>query len=107
MPSAARRLFDVHGQEIYRSEDVQPNYEYYVSSGENFKDPYKSIQSNDSANQYMKNNLLSLVQTEYSMNSTWTMKGLQMDTVKPKSFKTKRVLSKRLEYVQSSLTQFH
>ena len=45
MPSAARRLFDSNGQEIYRSEDIQPNQEYYVSSGENFKDPYKSIQS--------------------------------------------------------------
>ena len=44
MPLAARRLFDASGQEIYRSEDIQPNQEYYVSSGENFKDPYKSIQ---------------------------------------------------------------
>jgi hypothetical protein len=41
-----------------------------------------------------------VVQSEYSLNSTWTMKGLQMDTEKPKSFKTKTVLSKRLEYVQ-------
>jgi hypothetical protein len=47
MSSAARRLFDAHGQEIYRSEDIQNNQEYYVSSGENFKDPYKSIQSKD------------------------------------------------------------
>ncbi len=47
MSSAARRLFDAHGQEIYRSEDIQHNQEYYVSSGENFKDPYKSIQSKD------------------------------------------------------------
>lgn len=45
MSSAARRLFDVHGQEIYRNDDIQPNQEYYVSSGENFKDPYKTIQS--------------------------------------------------------------
>jgi len=45
MSSAARRLFDAHGQEIYRSEDIQSSQEYYVSTGENFKDPYKSIQS--------------------------------------------------------------
>lgn len=43
-----------------------------------------------------------VVQSEYSLNSTWTMKGLQMDTDKPKSFKTKTVLSKRLEYVKSN-----
>ena len=40
-----------------------------------------------------------LVQTEYSLNSTWTMRGLQTDAVKPKSFTTKPVISKRLEYV--------
>lgn len=45
MASAARRLFDVNGQEIYRVEDLQCNQEYYVSTGENFKDPYKSLQS--------------------------------------------------------------
>ncbi|CAF0848442.1 unnamed protein product [Rotaria sp. Silwood1] len=81
MSSAARRLFDSNGQEIYRVEDIQANQEYYVSSGENFKDPFKSIQ----------------VQTEYSLNSTWTMKGLQTDAVKPKSFTTKTVISKRLD----------
>lgn len=47
MPSAARRLFDAQGQEIYRNEDIQSNQEYYVSSGENFKDPFKYIQSKD------------------------------------------------------------
>ena len=47
MPLAARRLFDAHGQEIYRSEDIQSNQEYFVSSGENFKDPDKFIQSNN------------------------------------------------------------
>jgi hypothetical protein len=46
----------------------------------------------------MENIILFLVQTEYSLNSTWTMKGLQMDTAKPKSFETKPVISKRLEY---------
>ena len=46
-------------------------------------------------------NLISfVVQSEYGLNSTWTLKGLQMDTDKPKSFKTKTVISKRLEYVQ-------
>lgn len=45
MPSAARRLFDANGQEIFRIEDIQANVEYFISSGENFKDPYKSIQS--------------------------------------------------------------
>lgn len=45
MPSAARRLFDTNGQEIFRLEDLQTTQEYYVSSGENFKDPYKSIRS--------------------------------------------------------------
>ncbi|CAF0809708.1 unnamed protein product [Rotaria sordida] len=81
MANAARRLFDANGQEIYRIEDIQTNQEYYVSSGENFKDPFKSIR----------------VQTEYSLNSTWTMKGLQTDAVKPKSFTTKTVISKRLD----------
>ena len=46
MASAARRIFDPNGQEIYRSEDIQLNQEYYVSSGENFRDPFKSIKSN-------------------------------------------------------------
>lgn len=55
MSSAARRLFDAHGQEIYRSEDIQSNQEYYVSSGENFKDPYKFIQSNDRIRLHPKN----------------------------------------------------
>jgi hypothetical protein len=41
-----------------------------------------------------------LVQAEYSLHSTWTMKGLQMDAVKPKSFETKTVISKRLESVE-------
>ena len=45
MASAARRLFDANGQEIYRSEDVHSHQEYFVSSGENFKDPYRSIKS--------------------------------------------------------------
>lgn len=45
MASAGRRLFDATGQEIYRVEDLQSNQEYYISCGENFKDPYKSIQS--------------------------------------------------------------
>ncbi|CAF1169688.1 unnamed protein product [Adineta ricciae] len=81
MASAARRLFDANGQEIYRSEDVHSNQEYFVSSGENFKDPYRSIK----------------VQTEYSLNSTWTMRGLQTDTTKPKSFTTTAAISKRLD----------
>jgi hypothetical protein len=41
-----------------------------------------------------------VVQSEYSLNSTWTMKGLQMDAEKPKSFTTKTILSRRLEYVK-------
>lgn len=48
MASAARRLFDANGQEIYRNEDVHSNQEYFVSSGENFKDPYRSIKSKTS-----------------------------------------------------------
>ena len=52
MSAAARRLFDGNGQEIYRNEDIQSNQEYYVSSGENFKDPYKSIQSKSSLSEY-------------------------------------------------------
>jgi len=58
MSSAARRLFDAHGQEIYRSEDIQHNQEYYVSSGENFKDPYKSIQSKIIDQKISKKNIL-------------------------------------------------
>jgi hypothetical protein len=46
-----------------------------------------------------KTTSLIIVQTEYSLNSTWTMKGLQTSAVKPKSFETKPVISKRLEYV--------
>jgi hypothetical protein len=53
MSSAARRLFDAHGIEIYRSEDLQSNHEYYVSSGENFKDPCKIIQSKYLTNKYI------------------------------------------------------
>ena len=52
MSSAARRLFDAQGQEIYRHEDIQSNQEYYVSTGENFKDPYKYIQSKDGMKTY-------------------------------------------------------
>lgn len=97
MPNAARRIFDAHGQEIYRNEDIQSNHEYYVSSGENFKDPFKNIQSKISHSISFSYSCDFLVQTEYSMNSTWTMKGLQMDAVKPKSFTTKNVLSDRLK----------
>ncbi|CAM4769077.1 unnamed protein product [Rotaria magnacalcarata] len=79
--SAARRLFDANGQEVYRVEDIQPNQEYYASTGENFKDPYKAIR----------------IQSEYSLNSTWTVKGLHTDSNKPESFKTKTMISKRLD----------
>ncbi|CAF3985284.1 unnamed protein product [Adineta steineri] len=81
MSSAARRLFDINGQEIYREEDIQSNQEYFASSGENFKNPYKSIK----------------MQTEYGLNSTWTMNGLQTDTTKPKSFTTTVTISERLQ----------
>ncbi|CAF4414553.1 unnamed protein product, partial [Adineta steineri] len=80
MSSAARRLFDINGQEIYREEDIQSNQEYFASSGENFKNPYKSIK----------------MQTEYGLNSTWTMNGLQTNTTKPKSFTTTVTISERL-----------
>ena len=97
MSSAARRLFDIHGQEIYRQEDIQSNQEYYVSSGENFKDPFKFIQSIILIIDNLKGWIYFLAQTEYSLNSTWTIKGLQTDSTKPKSFTTKTVISKRLE----------
>ena len=45
LSSAARRIFDANGREIYRKEDLRNNHEYYISMGENFKDPFKTIQS--------------------------------------------------------------
>jgi hypothetical protein len=41
MPIRARRLFDANGLEIFHSEEIQRDKEYYVSSGENFKNPPK------------------------------------------------------------------
>ena len=38
-----RRLFDKHGVEIFKTEDIISGMEYYVSTGENFIDPYKEI----------------------------------------------------------------
>ena len=46
MPLAARRLFDSTGQEIHRMEEIRTRQDYYVSSGENFKDPFDFIRSN-------------------------------------------------------------
>lgn len=45
MSLAARRLFDAYGREICRFEDIRTQEEYYVSSGENFKDPLEQLQS--------------------------------------------------------------
>lgn len=81
MAAAARRLFDSNGQEIVRVENLQHDQEYFVSSGENFKDPYRPLQT----------------QAEYGANSRWTMKGIQTSADKPDTFKTKAVISKRLE----------
>ncbi|CAF1619115.1 unnamed protein product, partial [Didymodactylos carnosus] len=80
MPLAARRLFDGNGREITHTEDIRPQTDYYVSSGENFKNPLTPIK----------------VQTEYVMNSTWTMKGIKTSAVKPESFTTRTTISKRL-----------
>jgi hypothetical protein len=45
MSVVARRLFTVDGREIYRREDINANEDYFVSSGENFKDPYRPMKS--------------------------------------------------------------
>lgn len=40
---AARRVFLEDGKEISEAYEIPPDSEVYVSAGENFKDPYKSI----------------------------------------------------------------
>ena len=57
MPLAARRLFDANGQEINRREDIQANQDYYVSSGESFKDPFRSIESKNRGGVYERSTL--------------------------------------------------
>lgn len=42
---AARRLFDVNGQEIFQMSQIQADEEYFVSTGENFKNPYQYVES--------------------------------------------------------------
>jgi hypothetical protein len=39
MPLPARRLFDVNGFEIHDSKEIRRDQDYFVSSGENFKNP--------------------------------------------------------------------
>nr|XP_022337319.1 uncharacterized protein LOC111133328 isoform X2 [Crassostrea virginica] len=43
---AARRVFLEDGKEISEAYEIPPDSEVYVSAGENFKDPYKSIKQN-------------------------------------------------------------
>lgn len=40
---AARRVFLEEGKEIFEAYEIPPDSEVYVSTGENFKDPYKSV----------------------------------------------------------------
>jgi hypothetical protein len=40
----ARRLFDCHGYEIFRSKDIQRDADYYVSGGEDFISPLEAIE---------------------------------------------------------------
>lgn len=40
----AKRLFDYDGYEIFQSEDIQRDMEYFVSSGEDFIDPLDAIE---------------------------------------------------------------
>jgi hypothetical protein len=42
MPTRARRLFDANGLEIYHSEEIRRDMEYYVSAGENFKESIRN-----------------------------------------------------------------
>jgi len=39
----AQRLFDRYGNEIFRSEDIQRDMDYYVSEGEDFISPLEAI----------------------------------------------------------------
>lgn len=40
---AARRVFLEEGKEIFETYEIPPDSEVYISTGENFKDPYKSV----------------------------------------------------------------
>ncbi|UJR19197.1 hypothetical protein I4U23_022327 [Adineta vaga] len=57
----ARRLFDLEGHEIFRSEDIQRDMEYYVSCGENFINPLKAVKS----------------ELQYRFHSEWTIYGIE------------------------------
>jgi hypothetical protein len=39
----AQRLFEYNGHEIFRSEDIQRDMDYYVSEGEDFISPLVAI----------------------------------------------------------------
>jgi hypothetical protein len=43
MPLPARRLFDVNGLEIRDSKEIRRDQDYYVTSGENFKNPFQQL----------------------------------------------------------------
>ncbi|XP_061182929.1 doublecortin domain-containing protein 1-like [Saccostrea echinata] len=43
---AARRVFLDNGKEVFDAYEIPPDSEVYISTGDNFKDPYKSVKQN-------------------------------------------------------------
>lgn len=45
LPFAARRVFLEDGIEVFTEKDIPVDSEVYISTGENYKDPYASTKS--------------------------------------------------------------
>ncbi|CAF1462774.1 unnamed protein product [Adineta ricciae] len=61
-----KRLFDIDGNEILKSEDILRGMEYYVSVGETFISPLRAIDFH----------------LEYRLHSKWTIYGIIRSYVK-------------------------
>lgn len=53
LPFAARRIFLEDGVELFDAQDIPSDGEVYISTGDNYKDPYASAKSNFPSFKYL------------------------------------------------------
>uniref|UniRef100_A0A4W3JLD1 Doublecortin domain-containing protein n=1 Tax=Callorhinchus milii TaxID=7868 RepID=A0A4W3JLD1_CALMI len=85
--SAARRVFLPCGKEVFQAQDIPPDTDVYISSGESFVDPLKTIKDH-----------LSLTKAV-----SWTMNGIVLPLDKERG-KTKPIISKRMKNLTEKTT---
>ncbi|XP_063293606.1 doublecortin domain-containing protein 1-like [Pelobates fuscus] len=77
---AARRIFLADGEEVFEPKDIAHDTDIYISTGESFIDPFKSVKDSEIL----------------ASKITWTMNGLKLPNDEKRG-KTKPVMSKRIK----------